>query len=387
MCCSQKCVLRQCPFSNKKLRTKITVPLEIQLDIEPDDVSPETQEYSLEEVDLFPPGEEPNEFIDKVETVPDQVEDHNNEVELTEGNIQIELSGDNVEAEISMETHEAIGVHIKPKIYKCDKCGKPFARYSYAKSHCQIKVAWTCEICGKEIQQQNNVARHKDRCRKQALKHQTTIPSTQPESVEQRCSLCGITFKNIASLKTHNARKHRESIEGELKCEQCDFKTNSKSHLKKHMTQKHEAYREEFKCDRCDYICFSKDGLRKHKRIVHMRAGEKAVSESVVLNLPSGATAAGWGAVGEEAAQGGGQEPAQGGGQEPARGVGQEPAQGGGQELQHILSGVPVEGQVSTDGDNVLLDLDTGTYVINNDFYVIDESISMTENVLEFSEL
>ena len=74
-----------------------------------------------------------------------------------------------------------------------------------------------------------------------------------------------------------------------------------------------------------------------------MRAGEKAnaVSESVVLNPPSGATAAAWGAVGEEAAQ------------------------GGGQEQQHILSGVPVEGQVSTDGPNVLLDLDTGTYVIN----------------------
>ena len=348
------------------MRTKITVPLEIQLDIEPDDVSLETQEYSLEEVDLFPPGEEPNEIIDKMETVPDQVEDHNNEAELTEDNIQIELSGDNIEAEIFMETHEAIGVHIKPKIYKCEKCEKPFARYSYAKSHCQIKVAWTCEICGKEIQQQNNVARHRDRCRKQALKHQTTIPSTQPESVEQRCSLCGITFKNIASLKTHNARKHSESIEGELKCEQCDFKTNSRSHLKKHMTQKHKANREEFKCDRCDYICFSKDGLRKHKRIVHMRAGEKADAESVV-----GATAPGWGAGGEAAAQGGGQEP----------------AQGGGQEQQHIVSGVPVEGQVSTDGDNVLLDLDTGTFVINNDFYVIDESISMTENVLEFSEL
>ena len=48
----------------------------------------------------------------------------------------------------------------------------------------------------------------------------------------------------------------------ELKCDQCDFTTTSKTHLDKHTRSDHK--KDTFNCDQCDFTATSKSHLDKH---------------------------------------------------------------------------------------------------------------------------
>ena len=169
------------------------------------------------------------------------------------------------------------------KIYKCKKCNKTFARHQSAKNHCK-DFSWTCEVCGKQIHQPNNIARHKKRCGKQTEKEKNgakSIQVTPPQ--EETCIFCSKVYKNRNTLKSHVNNVHKnEKDEGEYKCELCDFQSNKEGYLKKHIKINH-VQSTRLNCDNCEFSCLSKSGLGRHINLVHKAASDLAHEESDVL--------------------------------------------------------------------------------------------------------
>ena len=158
-----------------------------------------------------------------------------------------------------------------PQIFKCSKCEKRFARYRSAQAHCKNIFAWTCENCGEMIKHRNNVGRHRTRCEKlmRLIKAGSGKEGIVTDGeIDTSCVLCGKTYKNSASLKTHLNMQHKEDRAGDFNCDQCDFVTKKESCLKKHRTMKH-TVKVKFNCDKCDYFCYSPSGLKKHRLVVH----------------------------------------------------------------------------------------------------------------------
>ena len=223
---------------------------------------------SLEENDTYPPGEEPQEFIEQLKK--SSFPTTNDEGTPTE----------------CKETREETGYESKtnklPRAFECKKCLKLLARYSYAVNHCTAKT-WQCEKCGQEIKQTNNINRHRVRCEKQAKINAQDVnkKSTVTGQNVNTCTFCGKLFKNPASLKTHLNVKHKEKKEGNLECEHCDFRTTEKSQLSKHLTLKHKA-KAKFQCEECDFYCHSKSGLRKHQINVHKILNDKTKEQVIV---------------------------------------------------------------------------------------------------------
>ena len=153
------------------------------------------------------------------------------------------------------------------KIYKCKNCSLKFARHQTAKNHCR-KLLWTCERCGKQIKQANNISRHRKRCEMLAQKQQNLDESIQPAVPDSTCSICRKVFKNKATVRSHMHKVHKENKEGQYECSLCDFKCKKEGFLKKHKKMKHEPSTR-FMCNKCDFSCLSENGLRRHFILVH----------------------------------------------------------------------------------------------------------------------
>ena len=327
-------------------------------------IVPVVEQLSLEENDDFPPGEEPQELIDRLRL------SSMDSISLDEGQNREKT----IDEEVSVPTQS----FKLPKVFKCQNCNQAFSRHKWAMNHCRKEASWTCDKCGDVIKHRNNVGRHRIRCLKQTEKPN---PSSSEKVVrieigDTKCSLCGQSFKNNASLRAHVSRKHREDKVGNLDCDKCEFKTMTQSQLKKHNTLVHKTNIAS-NCQECDFSCFSKGGLRKHVRNVHETSPEKPEltstddSDSVVLSEDG---------LDEVEINEAGDEPVL--------------------DVRNLSTKVPsvVEQIVVTEGmgeesNKVLFDMDTlETIELNNESYAYnftqqsnDISVSMVENVLNFN--
>ena len=319
----------------------------------PEMETPRGDQLSLEETDMFPPGEEPQELIDRLRP-----------------SSRIDISDENTNhLDISVPT-QAIKF---PKVYKCENCNKAFARHKSALNHCLKVFSWTCDKCGDVLGQRNNVARHRNRCQKRAEKQNLTRTEkvSMIEISDKECSLCGQSFKNNASMRAHVSRKHKEHKVGTHQCDKCDFKTMSQSQLKKHNTLVHNTTIA-FKCQECDLSYFSKDGLRKHVRNVH----ENTSNDNSDM---------------DDLSEGGIDEPDKGkqneseDEEEPVQDVVSPSTKGPSDIEQLVVSEGMVEGS-----HQILLDMDTHETIeisqeeyLNN--FIPQSNVSMVENVLNFN--
>ena len=80
-----------------------------------------------------------------------------------------------------------------------------------------------------------------------------------------RCSQCPYTSITEAYLKIHIGRSHNEQ---KFQCNLCEFSTQDKYRLRRHMKCRHDNVIKELKynCDKCNYKTHSNSYLKRHKQ-------------------------------------------------------------------------------------------------------------------------
>ena len=86
------------------------------------------------------------------------------------------------------------------------------------------------------------------------------------EDGKVKCKECKYTSVRIGNVRKHWKEVHNESITV-FKCQECDFQTKSKYHLKAHITAKHQGIR--YDCNFCDFQTAYTKALRRHTETKH----------------------------------------------------------------------------------------------------------------------
>ena len=98
-------------------------------------------------------------------------------------------------------------VHDKAKDYKCDQCGKDFARLDKIREHIHTvhegRRDYKCHTCGKDFSRHNHLKRHYDAVH-EGLK-------------EHKCEFCGKAFSQKGDMQKHRNKVHeREALQNEF---------------------------------------------------------------------------------------------------------------------------------------------------------------------------
>ena len=97
----------------------------------------------------------------------------------------------------------------------------------------------------------------------------------QPLPTRFICAECDHEFGNRSTLKIHIRSIHLK--EKRFKCNDCEFKTNIKESLTKHMRS--HTNEKPFECNTCGKMFSSQSSLSFHKRSIHLK--EKRYSCSI----------------------------------------------------------------------------------------------------------
>ena len=84
--------------------------------------------------------------------------------------------------------------------------------------------------------------------------------------VRYNCEQCEYKSTTKSNLKSHKLTKH-EGVK--YNCDQCEYKATTKGNLKRHKLSKHESYR--FKCGLCELTFVRGHVLARHVKRVHVR--------------------------------------------------------------------------------------------------------------------
>ena len=112
----------------------------------------------------------------------------------------------------------------------------------------------------------------------------------QTRTNTKKCLDQSFSFKNSFKLKELVKKIRIDSSPDEVfketcVCEFCGFKTISKSHLTRHMTNKHDSTpsKTKFICDLCDYSSLNQAHISRHTRAKH--GGERFKCDSCDLTF------------------------------------------------------------------------------------------------------
>ena len=152
------------------------------------------------------------------------------------------------------------------RLYNCSKCGKCFSKKHYATTHCKPKNPWRCPKCSEVISHTKNIKRHIETCQKKFVIQQKS-PKTKTTFT---CDMCDKSFLSKCSMLRHKQKQHNVMEFKALRCESssCQFTTNSKDQMKRHITIYH-GIGPLWNCDQCEINFLSQNGLRKHKLATH----------------------------------------------------------------------------------------------------------------------
>eukprot|EP00092_Neocalanus_flemingeri_P041377 GFUD01045053.1.p1 GENE.GFUD01045053.1~~GFUD01045053.1.p1 ORF type:complete len:266 (+),score=42.95 GFUD01045053.1:32-829(+) len=78
------------------------------------------------------------------------------------------------------------------------------------------------------------------------------------------CTQCDYKSNSRTTMKRHDEMKHQGI---RYPCDECDFKASTKDNLKRHNLAKHEGAT--FSCDECEFKANQKGNIRRHKLRVH----------------------------------------------------------------------------------------------------------------------
>ena len=77
------------------------------------------------------------------------------------------------------------------------------------------------------------------------------------------CDECDFEATNSSSIKSHTRSKHIN--EKQYKCENCEYRTKEKHHLREHKQSEHE--KRSVSCTECDFKTNTKETLEKHMKV------------------------------------------------------------------------------------------------------------------------
>ena len=135
-----------------------------------------------------------------------------------------EICGKNFLQQNNLKRHNLL--HSGERVYECDVCEKSFNTLGNLKQHQRIHTGekpYECQNCEKKFIQMSHLKQH--RCFQ--IK---AVPSKQLIT----CDVCEKSFKNMGNLKQHQ-RIH--TGEKPYKCQICEKKFNQMSHLKQHQCE------------------------------------------------------------------------------------------------------------------------------------------------------
>ena len=165
--------------------------------------------------------------------------------------------------------------HEKVDRLECDECEKQFScKYSlnyHVKSNHRQSSNLKCENCNELC---DTLAKY--------LKHKKMHIKTNSD-----CRYCDLSFISKANLNRHKAEKH--NIETRLnaskimvpnfpfECDKCSYKAKRKSHLSRHIINKHsdlskdESSVDKTTCPHCKKMFHSSSKVKRHIRLLHER--------------------------------------------------------------------------------------------------------------------
>ncbi|XP_033231833.1 zinc finger protein 765-like [Belonocnema kinseyi] len=158
--------------------------------------------------------------------------------------------------------------HRKPSVtkavlmYKCDKCSRSYTSlYSLNQhkriEHGAVKPQFFCDVCGYKSNQKSNLSKH------------ITFLHTQSPKTSYKCDKCTRSYKSSDSLNRHKRLEH-SAVKTRFICDCCNYQSNLKCSLSKHITSRHPQTSEtRYKCDKCSRSYRSLNSLNQHKRLEH----------------------------------------------------------------------------------------------------------------------
>ena len=116
--------------------------------------------------------------------------------------------------------NQHIKIHNVSKSFKCDVCLKIFLSKAHLKIHHRTHTGekpFECEVCKRKFAEKSNLVRHQ---------------ATHSDVRNFKCSICpeGRFFKTKDGLNHHMVYHY----EPKLACSHCEYKTYTRSNLKKH---------------------------------------------------------------------------------------------------------------------------------------------------------
>ena len=144
----------------------------------------------------------------------------------------------------------AAAVHPSPAAI-CEDCGEHCENKAKLRSHKRVhKKQWCCKKCGKMVAGSTSLKNHKLRCSKDYQQFK-----------------CQVGTCNFMSVTKYEFNKHLKAIHTVSptklhSCDKCDFETEAKTLLRKHMRT--HISRPKYECERCNRKFVNKDKFEQH---------------------------------------------------------------------------------------------------------------------------
>ena len=146
----------------------------------------------------------------------------------------------------TLKGHKRWSHRLSEDEYQCGTCKKKFKRPSYLARHnsnIHLQIKHPCDKCDYKATRAHTLRTHK-----KSIHEGKRVPCTQ----------CEHKAFDIGSLSTHMKSVHLG--DKSHTCDKCDFKTSTKTVLKRHVVRRHTLLEKSLKCTECSFTTsFNKD--------------------------------------------------------------------------------------------------------------------------------